>query len=81
MTNSEKYVSGLEGKATLTSTTIQQQEFAARVLANQQQLTSNLKATYDFIVCGSGSSGSVVARQLAENPDVCRSALGGGRRR
>ena len=70
MTNSEKYVSGLEGKATLTEVTIQQQEFAARVLANQQQLTSNLKATYDFIVCGSGSSGSVVARRLAENLNI-----------
>ena len=31
---------------------------------------SELAAEYDFVVCGAGSSGSVVARRLAENPDV-----------
>lgn len=29
-----------------------------------------LASEYDFVVCGSGSSGSVVARRLAESPDV-----------
>jgi choline dehydrogenase len=45
-------------------------DFAERVRVNQRSLRSNLKSHYDFIVCGSGSSGSVVARRLAENPDV-----------
>jgi choline dehydrogenase len=45
-------------------------EFAERVHLNQQKLRADLKPQYDFIVCGSGSSGSVVARRLAENPNV-----------
>jgi choline dehydrogenase len=45
-------------------------DFVERVRVNQRKLRSSLKSQYDFIVCGSGSSGSVVARRLAENHDV-----------
>jgi choline dehydrogenase len=47
-----------------------QEKLAARVLLNQQRPGAELKSHYDLIVCGSGSSGSVVACRLAENPGV-----------
>ncbi|MDT5115801.1 MAG: choline dehydrogenase [Mycobacterium sp.] len=54
----------------LNETTLSDADFAKRVRRNQKSLGANLSTQYDFIVCGSGSSGSVVARRLAENASV-----------
>ena len=40
------------------------------MITDSRKLSSELKTHYDFIACGSGSSGSVVARPLAENADL-----------
>jgi choline dehydrogenase len=45
-----------------------QENFAARVRANQQQLASKLRTRFDYIVCGAGTSGCVVAGRLAADP-------------
>jgi choline dehydrogenase len=46
------------------------QTFENAARANQDRLASELGGEFDYIVCGSGSSGSVVAGRLAANPDV-----------
>ncbi|MFG1929034.1 GMC family oxidoreductase [Mycobacterium sp. NPDC048908] len=33
-------------------------------------VTAELKSSYNVVVCGAGTSGSVLARRLAENPDL-----------
>src|ERR1700694_153786 len=44
--------------------------FAEHARRTQPRLDAELQRQYDFVVCGSGSSGSVVARRLAENAAV-----------
>ena len=45
-------------------------DFTEQVRRNQQKLVSQLLPQCAFIVCGSGSSGSVSAGRLAENLKV-----------
>lgn len=52
--------------------------FARRVWVNPARLTLDLKLPCDVIACGAGSLGSMIARRLAENPEVSALVEAGG---
>jgi len=47
-----------------------QQEFDERVRMNQEKLASEPGTRFDYIVCGAGTSGSIVAARLAADPKI-----------
>jgi choline dehydrogenase-like flavoprotein len=49
---------------------VQSPEFRERVIRNQRTLVSNLRDTFDFVICGAGTSGSVIAARLAADSNL-----------
>jgi choline dehydrogenase-like flavoprotein len=45
-----------------------QEDFTERFRVNQQELSSEPRTRFDYIVCGAGTSGCVVAARLAADP-------------
>src|SRR5499433_2289811 len=57
----------LRGKRNMEQSDGLEKDFAERVRINQQELASKPEVQFDYIVCGAGTSGSVVAARLAED--------------
>lgn len=52
------------------TTNSNQPDFAERVRNNQKNLLREMGSRFDYIVCGAGTSGCVVAARLASDPNV-----------
>ncbi|MBV9386528.1 MAG: GMC family oxidoreductase N-terminal domain-containing protein [Chroococcidiopsidaceae cyanobacterium CP_BM_ER_R8_30] len=44
--------------------------YTRQVQENQQRLAFDLQTGYDYVICGAGTAGSVLAARLAANPEV-----------
>ncbi len=44
--------------------------YTRQVQENQGRLASDLQTGYDYVICGAGTSGSVLAARLAANSEV-----------